>query len=75
MKYCCVKEQLADEETGSYTAYAVAVELDGNRIRYISDAFSDYEQALRFIALCNALLPSPIHLREMIEDFIVSERQ
>lgn len=73
MDYCCVKEQLASEETGSYTAYAVAVDLDGTRIRYISDVFSDHEQALRFIALCNELQPCPIHLREMIEDFIVSE--
>ena len=71
MKYDYVEEHLTREETGSYTAYAVVVEQDGVRVEYISDAFSDRAQAARFIDLCNELQPTLIHMRELIEDFLV----
>ena len=72
MRYYYVEEHLTREETGSYTAYAVAVERDGTRIQYISDAFSDRALAERFIDLCNELQPTLIHMQELIEDFLVS---
>lgn len=54
-----------------HTGYGIA--LKGNGIYdavYISDITANREKAEKIIALCNELQLSPIHLQEVVDDFM-----
>ncbi len=65
MEYYFKEEKNTDENGNIYISYSV-----GNDDFYIHDVFISKRKAEKFVRLCNRLKLSPIHLKDVIEDFI-----
>lgn len=72
-KYSIFQEKLKIEgcETDSYGIAAIDENLC--MVAKVSDITASYEEALRLCELCDRLNLSPCHLRDVAEDFIVSD--
>lgn len=75
-QYALIKEQKISADNCGYQAYGIAAfavhENYSQEIMHISDISTDKERLSLLIEKCNRLKVSPIHLKEIIEDFILS---
>ena len=69
--YKAVRQELRADELGTYVTYGIRVSSDGQQLTFVSDVSTD-EQAARHLAeLCTSEQLDPIHLNDVIEDFLV----
>ena len=66
-KYKIRIDTILDEDGSPHTVYGIETM---NQVLSISDVFTDYRAASRFVALCNDLDLSTIHLRDVIDDLL-----
>ena len=66
------EEILHNPEIGTYKAFSVEVYRKSNLepISIISDVFTDSAKAFEFISLCNTYQPEPVHLTQIIKEYI-----
>ena len=69
--YEVVKETETSEILGEYITYGIKVTRNESLIELISDVSTDREKAERLASLCNDGQLHPIHIRDIIEDFLV----
>lgn len=76
IEFYIVKELNYKEEIGSYTAYGIGACINKNgkkeTLEYISDVFIDRQKAEHLADLCNRLHLDPIHLRDVVDDAVIS---
>ena len=65
----CDKENLAKDK---YSTYGIAAEKDGVILERVGDVCSDLDEIAILVEKCNRNKLSPSHLRDVIEDFILS---
>ena len=75
--YFLKREQLYRRNIGHYIGYGIGVyrRFNGREylIRYIPDVFTERRFAEKMVRNCNALQLEPIHLEEIIEEFLCEE--
>ena len=64
--YRVIESSVIDEEGTAHRVYGVEV-IERTKIL---DVFTNYEEAQQFIDLCNQLELSPIHIRDVIDDYL-----
>lgn len=72
-KYSIFQQKLQIEgcETDSYGI--AAIDENSCETARVSDITASYEKALRLCELCGRMNLSPCHLRDVAEDFIISD--
>lgn len=77
-QYRFIKEEQYNQEHGVYTAYGICgYELAQNVMRetiYLPDVFLSKTVAERFVALCNELELSLVHLYDAVQDALCWEQ-
>ena len=69
IRYTVVKDTLLLENV-YYSTYGILILKNNKPFRYIYDVFPDIDKAEGLVKLCNELKLSPIHIYEVVEDFI-----
>lgn len=66
------EEIIYNPEIGTYKAFGITVYRKSTceLICEITDVFTDLQKALEFTSLCNTYQPEPVHLSEIITDYI-----
>lgn len=57
-------------EVGEYVSYGICVYSDGKLVLCVPDVVTDSERAEKLVCLCNGCGLDPIHLADVIEDFL-----
>ncbi len=70
MEYRIFKEKLTGESDVQYFAYGIEVIKSGIIERRISDITCSYPKIKKLCSLCNQLEVSPLHIDDVIEDFL-----
>lgn len=70
--YQIIEEEFDSSETGCYTAYGIAYNVNGESLS-VSDLTLDKERAQAFVLLCNRLSLDPEQLLDAAEDFVFEE--
>lgn len=70
MNYAFSKEQYQNQDIGVYESYAIRLFNNGEQIRHIPDVFLNNAISQKFTALCNRLALDPIHLDDVINDYL-----
>ena len=70
MEYRIIKERLLDESNVPYFAYGMEIIKSGICERRISDVTCSYARIKILCSLCNQLEVSPLHIDDVIEDFL-----
>lgn len=68
--YHVTQETIHSNELGSYVTYGIRAECNGESLAFVSDVSLTLEQAQRLAELCTECQLSPIHLCDVIEDFL-----
>ena len=67
-------EEIRESETGEYSAYGVAAfNCAGELITVVPDITVSKNKAEAFAKLCERLGLSPCHLKDVAEDYIISD--
>ena len=61
---------LHSEELGTYRSYGLQICFSDGTQLCLEDLSTDHRAVQRFAALCNRLQPEPIHLEDILEDFL-----
>lgn len=69
--YSVVKERIFSDTLGEYTAYGIRVTHNGTDVDLISDISTDPKKADQLAKLCTDGQLDPIHIPDVIEDFLV----
>lgn len=65
-RYSCFKERINDPELGNYTTYGIRLRITIT----VSDLSLDRKRVKHLVKLCNQGDLDPIHLPEIVEDFL-----
>lgn len=65
------QDQLKDEDIGRYISYGIDVVENEAVLRSVKDITTDEARLSGLVDLCNKLQLSPVHLDDVIEDFLV----
>lgn len=68
--YKIKREIYFNKYVGFYFAYAVIYKDTNGKILKISDVFRSKKKAVEFIRICNLLSLDPIHLEDVLEDYL-----
>ena len=73
-RYEPVKEKYYSADIGEYTSYGIRVSEipSGREVKYFSDVSTDIKRIEKLCALATGGLLSPMHLLDVIEDYIYS---
>ena len=75
-KYSVFVEMLKNEDSVAYTAYGIVVcsmeDNERKEVLKISDVSSDKSRVEELVDLCNKEQLEPIHIYDVIEDFLYS---
>ncbi len=71
VKYKVIKERLINEDGRKYTAYGIKAVENGRETARVSDIGCTYIPVRKLCMQCNRLKLSPVHLRDVAEDFAV----
>ena len=63
--YTLIKSVIKDEDGNFHDTYGIS-----NETRQIKDISVDKEKVERLVSLCNSLNLSPMHLDDVVEDFL-----
>lgn len=69
-RYVPIQETLTTDELGTYVTYSVSVQTVSEEIAFIRDVSTDYEDVLRLTELCTEKHLDPLHLPDIIDDFL-----
>ncbi len=69
--YSVVKETISSDILGEYTAYGIRVTHNGSELELISDISTDLQKAEQLARYCTDGQLHPIHIPDVIEDFLV----
>lgn len=69
VKYKVIKERLTNEEGVEYTAYGIKAVENGRETTRVADIGCTYISVKKLCMRCNRLKLSPVHLRDVAEDF------
>ena len=69
-RYVPVQETLTTDELGTYVTYGISVRAVEEEIAFVSDVSTDYEEIERLADMCTAKELDPIHLEEVVQDFL-----
>lgn len=72
VKYKVIKERLTSEEGVEYTAYGIKAVEKGCEIARMADIGCTYISVKKLCMRCNRLKLSPVHLRDVAEDFVAT---
>lgn len=72
-KYSVFQEKLKTEGCETVSYGIAAIDENSCVAAKVSDITASYERALRLCELCGRLNLSPCHLRDVAEDFIISD--
>ena len=70
VKYRVIKERFTSENGVKYTAYGIKAVENGRELRRVADIGCTYVSVKKLCMRCNRLKLSPIHLRDVAEDFV-----
>lgn len=71
LQYIPVREELCSPELGTYVSYGIrAISASGEEAAFVSDVSLDFAFVQKLADLCTSGQLSPIHLRDVVEDFI-----
>ena len=65
-RYSYFKERKCDDERGDYATYGILL----NGVVAVSDLSCDVERVRNLVARCNEGEADPIHLPDIVEDFL-----
>ena len=74
-RYVPVQETLKSEELGTYVTYSLSVRTIEEEIAFVSDVSTDYEEIEQLAALCTIKELDPIHLEDVIQDFLADPEE
>ena len=74
-RYVPVRETLHSDELGTYVTYSLSVRTIEEEIAFVSDITTDYEEIERLADLCTAKELDPIHLEEVVQDFLADPEE
>ena len=69
-EYVAVEECIDDEETGGYISFGISAYYRGEQVAHVSDVSTDNEAVCRLVERCNEAALSPMHLEDVVEDFL-----
>ncbi len=69
-RYVPVQETLTSDELGTYVTYSLSVRTVEEEITFVSDVSTDYEEIKQLADLCTIKELDPIHLEDVIQDFL-----
>ncbi len=69
VKYKVIKERLISEDGKEYTAYGIKAVENGRETGRVTDIGCTYIPVKKLCVKCNRLKLSPVHLRDVAEDF------
>ncbi len=69
VKYKVIKERLIGEDGKKYAAYGIKAVENGCETGRVSDIACTYIPVRKLCVQCNRLKLSPVHLRDVAEDF------
>lgn len=70
-RYTPVQETLSSDELGTRISYGMRVEVMEEELTFVSDISGDYEEVRHLAELCTAKQLDPVHLPDVLEDFLV----
>ncbi len=70
LKYCLIGEKIKNEYIGEYISYGIELRHGDEVIESIKDIDTDGEAVGNLCRLCNELKLSPIHFRDVVEDYL-----
>lgn len=69
-EYRVFRGQIFDEEKNIHMSYGIELWKNGELARRISDVSVDSEGLHELVRLCNELELDPVHLDDVVEDFV-----
>ena len=72
-RYVPVEQTLKTEEHQSYVTFGISVRTVEDEVTFISDLSTDFEAVSRLAELCTEQELDPVHLSDVIEDFLAEE--
>lgn len=69
-RYTAVCEKLYSDELGEYESYGIEIRKNGELVCRVSDISTDKDELERLAELCEREELSPIHIYDVIEDFL-----
>ena len=75
VRYCYVpiQQTIKSEDLGTYISYGISVRAVEDEIIRVSDVSTEYDTVARLAQRCTENELDPIHLGEVIEDFLAVE--
>lgn len=74
-RYIPIRETLSSDELGTYITYSLSVRTLEEEITFVSDVTTDFEEIERLADLCTLKELDPIHLKEIIQDFLADPEE
>ena len=68
--YEAVAQTLTADELGTYLTYGIRVSLAERELAFVSDVTADRREIETLVKLCNDGQLDPVHLNDVIEDFL-----
>lgn len=72
-RYVPVQEPLKDEDGNGYVSYGISIRSVEDELAFVSDISTDFDKVRQLADLCTEQELDPIHLNDVIEDFLVDE--
>jgi len=71
-KYSTIRERIYDPHMGKYTTYGIKVTSNNSAFasEFISDVTLSKKKLSGLVRKCNSLQLHPVHLRDVIDDFL-----
>ena len=69
-QYVPVQETITSDELGTYVSYSVSVRTVSEEIAFVRDVSTSFEEIKEFTDRCTEHQLEPIHLDDLIEDFL-----
>lgn len=72
-RYVAVEENLLSEDGEAYVSYGIRAQAGTKQIAYVSDISTDCKKVQHLANLCTEMTLDPLHLPDVIDDFLVQE--
>ena len=69
-RYVPIQQTLLSEDNDAYVTYGISVRTVEDEIAFVSDVSTEFEEVQRLAALCTEQELDPLHLMDVVEDFL-----
>ena len=69
-RYVPILQRMETGELGAYITYGLQVKTVEEEVAFVSDVSTEFEEVRRLADLCTEQELDPIHLQDVIEDFL-----